>query len=344
MIHYTCMIVLLLAVGTNASLEFSKDGTFKLLQLTDLHFSRNLENNLMTLKLMENLIVVENPDLVILSGDVVSGDDWDHTTSGWFESVWSQAIQPMQKYQIPYAMILGNHDRQGYLTPEQIISNDMRYNTSLTTSRNYYIDVGDHSRIWMFDSGNNYCNGKRDWGCVDHEAIQWAWKQNVKAHSIAFIHIPIPQILPKLLSNTVGERHENNCHPKTDNGVMDLAKKHNIKSIHHGHDHGNDYSGIHDGVMIAYGRVSGYGGYNVDNMIKGARVILLRENSNYPETWIRLANGEKILQSTLNDVFSKRVHAWILIVIVVIVNAVGLLYYCFKNAPKYSKIVESMDL
>lgn len=340
------MMVLLLAVGINASLEFSDGGEFKLLQLTDLHFSRNKETNMMTQKLMENLIVIENPDLVILSGDVISGDDWDGTTSKWFENLWHQAVQPMQKYKKPYAMILGNHDRQGYLTPEQIITNDMTYNTSLTTARNYYIDVGKNSRIWMFDSGNNYCNGKRDWGCVDHEAIQWAWNQNVKAHSIAFIHIPIPQILPKLLSNTVGERHESNCHPKTDNGIMDLARKHNIKSIHHGHDHGNDYSGIHDGVMIAYGRVSGYGGYDVDSMIKGARVILLRENSNYPETWIRLANGDKIFQSTLNDVFRKRAHEWILIAIVVMVNAWGLIYYCVKRCypPKYSKIVESMDL
>lgn len=52
------------------------------------------------------MLSLEQPDLVILSGDMVSGFAWDGR-QGWFESHWRRLIQPLQAAGVPYASILG---------------------------------------------------------------------------------------------------------------------------------------------------------------------------------------------------------------------------------------------
>jgi predicted MPP superfamily phosphohydrolase len=56
-------------------------------QLTDIHFghSPTEEKDLKTQALIRNILEWEKPDLVAVTGDVISGNKWDKTTKGWAE-------------------------------------------------------------------------------------------------------------------------------------------------------------------------------------------------------------------------------------------------------------------
>jgi predicted MPP superfamily phosphohydrolase len=71
-------------------LKFNKEKKFKILQFTDLHFGESQENDKLSLLEQTKLIQLEKPDLVVLSGDAVSG----HRTST-FEVHYRNLVQPM---------------------------------------------------------------------------------------------------------------------------------------------------------------------------------------------------------------------------------------------------------
>ena len=59
-------------------------GRFKILQITDLNYGYNELNDIKTTEIVYNLIDMERPDLVVLTGDIVKGDAWDKTL-GWYK-------------------------------------------------------------------------------------------------------------------------------------------------------------------------------------------------------------------------------------------------------------------
>ncbi|KDN38154.1 Metallo-dependent phosphatase [Tilletiaria anomala UBC 951] len=117
---------------------FKKDGTFKILQLADLHYSvqhepcRNVDEHLdwkyssgkclgdfETMARVGAWLDAEKPDLVVLSGDQLNGQgtSWDE------RSVIMKIIQPMIDRKIMWASIMGNHDSEsGFLSRRQFQS------------------------------------------------------------------------------------------------------------------------------------------------------------------------------------------------------------------------------
>ena len=81
--------------------------------------------------------------------------------------------------------------------------------------------------------------------------------------AISFIHIPIPEFLDVWnQKETFGQKNELVCCSVKNTGLFSaILEQKNIKGIFVGHDHKNDYSGDLDGVMLGYGRKTGYGGY-----------------------------------------------------------------------------------
>lgn len=51
-------------------LRFNKSGKFKIMQLADLHFGFE-EFDSLTIQALEKLVKFENPDFIIISGDVI---------------------------------------------------------------------------------------------------------------------------------------------------------------------------------------------------------------------------------------------------------------------------------
>lgn len=52
-------------------LTFQKDGTFKIVQFTDLHWKDGRPEDIRTRKLMNTVVQAEQPDLVVFTGDVI---------------------------------------------------------------------------------------------------------------------------------------------------------------------------------------------------------------------------------------------------------------------------------
>ena len=155
---------------------FKKEGTFKILQLADLHFSveneycRNVSESvewvhsqgkrcrgeLETIPRIEKWLDDEKPDLVVLSGDQFNGQgtSWDE------RSTLMKVIQPMIDRKIMWAWIMGNHDSQsGFLSRRQLqhLLRQMPYSKTFAGPEamhgvsNYYLNL--HSptpdRTWL---------------------------------------------------------------------------------------------------------------------------------------------------------------------------------------------------
>jgi len=56
-----------------------------------------------------------------------------------------------------------------------------------------------------------------------------------------------------------------------------------------GHDHNSDYYGNYNGIMLSYGRKSGYGSYGPKFLLRGARVFEISQDdfTITIDTWIR---------------------------------------------------------
>jgi len=101
------------------------------MQITDLHYGESEEKDSKTTSLVEKMLLLEKPDLVVLTGDMVSGFAWDKS-AGWYQNNWKKWTAPFQKYEVPYLYSLGNHDAEADLTREEIIELDIQHPFSLT--------------------------------------------------------------------------------------------------------------------------------------------------------------------------------------------------------------------
>ncbi len=68
-------------------LKMNENNTFKIMQITDIHYGEKELCDEKTTQLMKNLIDWEKPDLAVLTGDMVSGYAWDHS-EGWYQKQW----------------------------------------------------------------------------------------------------------------------------------------------------------------------------------------------------------------------------------------------------------------
>jgi Calcineurin-like phosphoesterase len=166
-------------------ITFKKDGTFKILQLADLHYGiqhdecrdvpdgvkwahssgSKCEGDSETIPRIEQWLDAEKPDLVVLTGDQFNGQQ-----SSWDErSVIMKVIKPMVDRKIMWAAILGNHDSQsGILSRRQLQSllQAMPYSKTFVGpeamhgTSNFYLklhsptpDKMELANLYFFDSG-----------------------------------------------------------------------------------------------------------------------------------------------------------------------------------------------
>ncbi|KKY13892.1 putative phosphatase dcr2 [Phaeomoniella chlamydospora] len=108
----------------HAVLRVKDNGKFKIVQISDMHMvtgvgvckdavdahGKNLpecEADPLTVHLIGNILDVEKPDLVILTGDQLHHDISDS------QSALFKAVAPIIERSIPFAAVFGNHDSEG---------------------------------------------------------------------------------------------------------------------------------------------------------------------------------------------------------------------------------------
>ncbi|KAM0334421.1 hypothetical protein ACHAQA_001447 [Verticillium albo-atrum] len=211
-----------------ANLQLSSDADFRIAIFSDLHFGEQedgwgVEQDQNTTRVMSSVLRDENVDLVVLNGDLITGENTFHENSSAYVE---QIIQPMLQSNKPWASIYGNHDSQFNLSREAIYKAEKGYSLCYTDSvnhlpgsSNYYILIHPHQEegaepegkdpaaiLWFFDSRGGKAYGKDaasedadlpDW--VAPETAKWFRKTHKKLQqkydgrvipSIAFVHIP----------------------------------------------------------------------------------------------------------------------------------------------------------
>jgi 3',5'-cyclic AMP phosphodiesterase CpdA len=296
----------LLKSGVDKTLRFNQDHSFTILQFSDLHYGLNATNNANNDRIQADLIKRVKPDLVIITGDAVSGYEWDKKESGFYEKYWRQFSSVYQNLSIKYAFTLGNHDTDADLNAKQVGDLDRTHPFSLFNGTNaidplsysnYNLEVktafdGYNNQtsalLWLFDSKNRGCMNIPDsWGCLTQNQLDWFQQtssvyKNIDQVSfikgLAFFHIPLVEFMDLWnFGKTDGAKEESVSCPRVNtNAFESFRMKNNIKGIFVGHDHNNDYAGRYKDIELVFCRKTGYGSYGPLGM-KGARVIKLTE-------------------------------------------------------------------
>ncbi len=287
-------------------LHFNTNQEFTILQLTDLHYGEGPNRDHNSTILTERLLNMTNPDLVVITGDSVSGYAWDGLNNTFYSDCWEMWTSPLTKLGIPYAYTLGNHDDQGDYTRKQICNLDStnklsltQYNPSVTGATNYFVPIYSSNKtdttdktpvslIWMLDTNDENCGEMQDsWGCFEEDQIKWYENESERLNKkfgytpkgLAFFHIPLPEYIDSYnWRKSYGTKNEEIACPKINTKLFkSMLEKDNIYATFCGHNHNNDNGAELYGIELVFGRKTGYGGYGPDFFQRGARVIKLKE-------------------------------------------------------------------
>lgn len=295
------LALLLTSCSQNITLEDTyRDETFgyidikkddiKILQLTDLHLTYGFDYlDQKTYQLIKDLIIQEKPDLIIVTGDL-------------FMSVIGirlikQFINFMEQFKIPWSFIFGNHEIDYNKNMETIVraiysvKSDYLYfhhGPKLSTDNthghsNFKLKITNGNKailnLYLFDSKAKRIDGVVDqnfpYDYLSVEQVSWYENEVVNdlVESLAFVHIPLLEFL-----EYDGEKGEQVwAQGKNTNLFSKIAENGKTKAVFVGHDHLNNFSFNYQGILLAYGNVSGYNAYGINP--RGGRII----NYNYQD-------------------------------------------------------------
>lgn len=310
-LNIVCCFICISAFSQTANLKFH-NGKFKIVQLTDLHWveseSYKLKND-STCNLIREVIRMERPDLVILTGDVVVS--WNAKKG------WEKLANLFEKEKTSFAVTFGNHDEETDMNNSQILDYLRTFPSNLTYDADEGVSGSGNctlpimssdglSQKWvlyLFDSHNltkNRSFGYYDW--IKFDQIEWYRKSSDlfterngrKLPSMAFFHIPLPEHeTARWVCREFGEKQEGVCAPNVNTGLLSaFIEKRDVIGVFVGHDHNNDYMVDWDGnIALAYGRKTGYPSAYDEALSRGVRVINLYEDQASFDSYIRDLNG-----------------------------------------------------
>ncbi|KAF2969629.1 hypothetical protein GQX73_g3882 [Xylaria multiplex] len=268
------------------------DGKFKIVQISDTHMVTGVgvcrdaidaHGNFLpptvadplTVDFIGEVLDIENPDLVILTGDQVHHDILD------CQSAIFKIIAPLIIRSIPFAAVFGNHDAEGTYALTRASQMSLLKSLPLSLCRagpaevegvgNYHLRVLSHTSqtplitLFFLDSHGQIQSTVQD---PDYEAIKQSqidWFKSTsqtlrKAHvhnpdgensyhvSLVFMHIPFPEYGDSRLNIFGGQRREPTEGPSFNSHFYDALVEEGVVAVGCGHDHVNDFCGLLPGT------------------------------------------------------------------------------------------------
>lgn len=290
------------------TLRFGSDGSFRIMQLTDLHFTENEGQSGHVLGTIGRMVEWEHPDLILITGDLIYARNATKLLQriGHF----------LSKTGIPYAITLGNHDAEQGLTRAEVYDVVRQlpgcingaYNPAGERQGDFVLPIfaADGScgaRIYVMDS-NDYNADDHSYAGVTAEQVAWyearsaadAKRYGGSVPALLFLHIPLQEFAAaydEAPSRAIGFRLERECPGRDNHGLFDaLLRCGDVMGVFAGHDHANNYVVEREGIVLGYGRYSG--GYaEYQELLSGARLFELKQRERRFVTWERLANGRE---------------------------------------------------
>lgn len=313
-------------MAQNKTLKFNDKGNFKIIQFTDVHYQKNNPESAVAIKLINEVLDAEHPDLVVFTGDVIYAKPV-------LEGL-DDVFNPVVDRKIPWAYVFGNHDHEQGMSRQELMDYVMAKpyclaqsgDKSLNGVGNYILEVRSNKEnvnkavLYFFDSGA-YTPikglGTYDWLALNQ--VKWYADQSaaytkenggIPYPALAFFHIPLaeyPLMKAEKYDQLIGSKDEKECNGKLNTGMFAAMRQAgDVMGTFVGHDHDNDYIGNYYDIYLAYGRFSG-GNTEYNNLGKnGCRVIELNEGKREFSTYIRLLGGEKLYPVEYPKTFSAK--------------------------------------
>lgn len=320
--------VITVSMAQNTELKFRKDGKFKIVQFTDVHFKYGNPASDVALERINQVLDAENPDLVVFTGDVVYAAPAD---SGMLK-----VMEQVSRRKLPFAFTFGNHDDEQGMTRQQLydiirtVPGNLLPERGNALSPDYVLPIKSSSSpqkdvalLYCIDS-HSYSPLKdvNGYAWLTFDQINWYRQQSAgyKAQNggqplpaLAFFHIPLPEYHEAVRDeNSIlyGIRMEEACSPRVNSGMFAAMKEAgDVMGVFVGHDHDNDYAVMWKNILLAYGRYTG-GNTVYNHLPNGARIIVLDEGARTFTTWIRQKDGiiDKVTypESFVKDDWTKR--------------------------------------
>ncbi len=222
------VVVMPASAETDKTLKFDENGKFRILQFADIQDNAFLEYA--TYQFIKDVVAETQPDLIVLTGDNISGGGSPTKTLAKLGI--SRFMSIFEKAGVPVAMVFGNHDSEGPATKEDQMEMYMSYDCfvgyegeDLTGCGNYNLPIysadGNEMlyNLWMIDSLTYnrqprddkdvayYENDLEGYACVHKDQIDWYVKTSNELKeanggepvpSMAFQHIIVPEIFDVL--------------------------------------------------------------------------------------------------------------------------------------------------
>lgn len=305
-------------------LRFNANGEFKIAQFTDIHFQYGNPASDIALERINEVLNIESPDLVVLTGDVIYSSPADKGLC--------QVLECVSSHNVPFVVTFGNHD------DEQGMNRIQLYDIIRTIPGNLMPEHGGTVPIDLALSVKSSCLKEKDAAVLyffdshsysrldDVEGYGWLTFKQVENYrcqsshfteinngdplpALAFFHIPLPEYNQAAVCEEavlIGTRMEKACAQGLNTGMFAAMKEAgDIMGIFVGHDHDNDYSVMWHGILLAYGRYSG-GNTVYNHLSNGARIIVLKENQRTFETWVDLSDRMKVNHTIYPDSYIKK--------------------------------------
>ena len=195
-------------------IRFGSDGKLSIMHVTDTHL--DFDNVEASVWAIGEACDIENPDIVIITGDNVQNHDNADDTKKLISSL----MNVFESRDIPVAVTFGNHDsEEGAMSREELMAFYNTFSCSVSVDDGillsgcgtYNIPVfsSDGRKIkfnlWVFDSGDYDDVGH--YGCVKADQVAWykatsdlltAANGGEKVNSLVFQHIIVPEVYDAL--------------------------------------------------------------------------------------------------------------------------------------------------
>ncbi|MFA5525430.1 MAG: metallophosphoesterase [Acholeplasmataceae bacterium] len=277
-----------------------KGEELNILQLTDLHLTFGYDHrDQRTFKLIKHLNDQADFDLIVITGDL--------TMSPAGPSLFASLIEYMESLETPWTFVFGNHETD-YHTYQDFLEviKDTTYlyfkvgpelenggvgNFHFTFTKN---DIPAF-RLYMLDSKAEreiYTEEEGEYDYLSEAQVNW-FRNHVQldfVKHLIFMHVPLRQYIK--VEDYEGYFLEDKVYAQgVDTGFFDtMVDLNRSLAIFVGHDHLNDFWFEKEGIMLAYGRATGFNGYG--NLEKGGRVISVNPLNNQITTDVLTESGD----------------------------------------------------
>ena len=290
-------------------LQFNKDGKFKIVQFTDVHFKFGNPASDSALERINQVLDEEKPDLVIFTGDVIYAAPADKGMQ--------QVLEQVSKRKLPFVVTFGNHDDEQGMTRDQLydiirkVPGNLLPDRGTVLSPDYVLTVKSSTTpkkeaalLYCMDSRSySPLKGVNGYAWFTFDQINWYRNQSADytaknggqpVPALAFFHIPLSEYNIAASDEKAilrGTRMEEACAPKLNSGMFAAMKEAgDVMGVFAGHDHDNDYAVMWKDILLAYGRYTG-GNTVYNHLPNGARIIVLDEGTRTFSSWIRQKDG-----------------------------------------------------